>query len=1359
MPTFYFLNKVSKSPFCDIVFDRDTQTYFSRHAIDVSHNNSNQNNDFAHALFEELYVPDVNSCFIASTHKVSEGSKYFLIQSPIYYNLTLEKCLIKYGISKKNKLHLICHITQLLSDIFNKGFIIKNIPFHAIHIDENFVPKVDLYSCDIQRRDFSHENSNRNQTNELIFLPRMIFYLFSYKHEDIEDPNEIKDRIAGDNANFPNPSGKNPDLFQNFLLSLLGELRPTFGDIIDTLTSTFLKENKKTQNIILSELDKFLFNLKFTIYLYNHDYIIPNDLWNIIFQNHSDYACDIHSDYHLIYHKFQSLPIGEQNKSIIPRRFDLTEELQQNELRFLGDEYIKFYLSNLKIYSKLPRFFKLQLQNFQDNIFDRNKIKISDLSYYNRSYFTDELYFSLQEHHFFVLKRVHNHLQNFIHKEIDIFDKVTCKYIVKEKKINERELILPFFPCFSYQYFLHESKHNKSMKISISDRILWLIEMATALSAIHQEKYSHDNISNQIFFVNEYKDLYLATIAYSRTAEIQATKVSGAFFYRSPEEFLEMEKENINHKPSTLLELKQKADIYSYGILAYETLTSIEPSSLLENRSRRDKKQIIIDRYMIDEQRIFPQLPYELSEFNYLINKCMEEDPGNRFDTFEKVIDFIKNTKIYQKNQCEIESRLFLSKPAYEYKCTLNSLVLTDFYSLNNVNKYIKETFDSIQKKSKNYHKLETMNMKDSLTIIRKNVNTMGRITLMPNENERIIQKLLSFEISISDQINSQNNGHVKYPAIISKTAGNHHIMVSQSNCPIRILEINREKRIQNHRFQKNKYSFNKMNCSKNTSHYEINNIPLMTLSDFFPNDHHGIQTFLYPVFIYQLGESLCKIHFNNQYHGNIDFYTVGVYYNSNMDNLYASFLPFNSEKISRNSHKRIEDYQKSDVFDFCKLVSKMISSHEIPRIVSECLNPKSNQHPTISEVLLSLNDSFQQGEFQDFYQKHKNDHYFHIHLTTSFLNSAYECLSKSYSQMINKSRIFLSVIIRQYDDILDDVIDDMLSKMLNKINENKYHDISEIETMFPDFRSLIFHVSKKDCFEGFVKVNDLFLQNLGNLVNEYRSKKENTPNDNKKGILDYDEMISQIYQKVRLTYSFLYSSQPIFSNKNDFRSWSISQKFDNLSKRDIFHKLDNLSNDQYAYCLNTQIVNKTIQMLSGSSDKYSQINKIKRKTIQNQIQKRIQTFKNSQLGDEIQKEVSKDLKQNQENNVENEEINSFGTIQYESYVNSKIKKIIEFYYQTQKKIIFRKLSLSEFYPQLFVSFINRYIRQLDPNHEYKIEFKVSKNNKKTNFNDNKDIVDADFIQNISDKLIKKLKFEKSDGNPSFYIPPEKKSK
>ncbi len=187
---------------------------------------------------------------------------------------------------------------------------------------------------------------------------------------------------------------------------------------------------------------------------------------------------------------------------------------------------------------------------------------------------------------------------------------------------------------------------NKKSKLSMKEFVNYSIQICKALGYAHANNVIHRDIKPSNFMLTKedivkITDFGIAQIAES-TTKVTKSATTGTLVYMSPQQLLGQK-------------IDIRSDIYSLGILFYEFLTGKPP--------------FISGDTTYQHINVSPKPPSNVAkgipeEINTIVMKCIQKEPGNRYQTCEEILVSIINAV----NKSEIED---LKQISSTFKLTL----------------------------------------------------------------------------------------------------------------------------------------------------------------------------------------------------------------------------------------------------------------------------------------------------------------------------------------------------------------------------------------------------------------------------------------------------------------------------------------------------------------------------------------------------------------------------------------------------------------------------------------------------------------------------------------------------------------
>lgn len=214
------------------------------------------------------------------------------------------------------------------------------------------------------------------------------------------------------------------------------------------------------------------------------------------------------------------------------------------------------------------------------------------------------------------------------YNEAKLLDELNLKNVMKVYWYNTDEYIGEYIKGKTFREYLKE-EHSLKEKVEI------LINICNAVDSLHLNEVIHLDLKPENIMVENNKNIKLIDFGCSQSKYEEFGKY-GTLIYSSPNQCLCYE-EGVNAK------FNEKDDIYSLGIIMYETFTGKPPydNNLCEegiikgHLSGRMVDENVEYKYIVPTE-INSEIPYSLEN---IINKCLEPKEKDRY---EEVFDIIE---------------------------------------------------------------------------------------------------------------------------------------------------------------------------------------------------------------------------------------------------------------------------------------------------------------------------------------------------------------------------------------------------------------------------------------------------------------------------------------------------------------------------------------------------------------------------------------------------------------------------------------------------------------------------------------------------------------------------------------------
>jgi serine/threonine protein kinase len=188
-------------------------------------------------------------------------------------------------------------------------------------------------------------------------------------------------------------------------------------------------------------------------------------------------------------------------------------------------------------------------------------------------------------------------------------------------------------------------EHNKPLPIN--DVLNYAIQIAEALQAAHGKGIVHRDIKSENIMLTETKQIKVMDFGLAKIkGAARLTKTSsttGTVAYMSPEQL-----RGIN--------VDARSDIFSFGVVLYEMLTGQLPF-------KGDYESAMMYSIAIEEPEPIQKYRSDLSsEFLHVINRSLEKDQENRYQTIKDMLIDLKRLKRDSERIIKKQQNLFQKK-------------------------------------------------------------------------------------------------------------------------------------------------------------------------------------------------------------------------------------------------------------------------------------------------------------------------------------------------------------------------------------------------------------------------------------------------------------------------------------------------------------------------------------------------------------------------------------------------------------------------------------------------------------------------------------------------------------------------
>ena len=683
-------------------------------------------------------------------------------------NKSLDSISIKSYLIDQNKNIILEYSQNIQKDSFQSDKNKNNTKYLLSNIENKYIENIEtLIKCsDIKNSSQSSETERKYNINDYIIDETI---KFSNKISDIK--KKIEDQ-------------ENPIKVS---LKLLDLLLSDYCQYTDNTKMSFSDQTISNNRFIS------LFNIaKSQLFLKGSTII---NTINSIFRKNREHVSQltILKSYDEIYSILKDFYLAKKNRLPNYSIEKMIDEVQQEGNFFYLDRIFKIIIKNMfeeRIHLEQAKSIKIKAKNglsFSDSscrlIFDK------DLGFVLQKKYTDECNQAEKK------------------REKDIMTRNYSKFIVHIKNSSETMITFPYYPNETLNR-LFSKTIDERIFLSFVDKIVIILEIATALKDLHSHNIFHGNLCSNLIVVDSNKDAYLGGFYYDKSNEQNNSKQDGPFLYRPPES---LKNKNMGTKAQKLF------DIYSFGILMHEIVTETNIESRKKGMNISKFFEILTENYFEflfsgKNNEYFDEKQFIIDEFGNcmigmkeIIEKCMKKNSEERYSSFKELIEDIHTLTIYEKNKEEIEYRLFKANDSTKYKCKISDLICSYYQGQISCKKDIEKYLSVYQNKSdlstENKDNIDMIQFVFESLNIKLNEDVSSIIDLLEKKPISFDEYWIQFFTKANLKIRQDGESFMRYVERIYKISGirNEEILIKQLNSKFRFLfksDDSREKTI-----------------------------------------------------------------------------------------------------------------------------------------------------------------------------------------------------------------------------------------------------------------------------------------------------------------------------------------------------------------------------------------------------------------------------------------------------------------------------------------------------------------------------------------------------------------------------------
>eukprot|EP00818_Percolomonas_sp_WS_P000322 CAMPEP_0117441936 /NCGR_PEP_ID=MMETSP0759-20121206/3890_1 /TAXON_ID=63605 /ORGANISM="Percolomonas cosmopolitus, Strain WS" /LENGTH=1022 /DNA_ID=CAMNT_0005233803 /DNA_START=292 /DNA_END=3360 /DNA_ORIENTATION=+ len=234
---------------------------------------------------------------------------------------------------------------------------------------------------------------------------------------------------------------------------------------------------------------------------------------------------------------------------------------------------------------------------------------------------------------------------------IDRVKEIVLNEVFYMIKVNNQHVVKPFGVSFEDRYAMvvmewcitDLGNYIRSNTLNISAKVRMLVQIAQAMSAIHQEGIIHRDLKPRNILIQENGIVKIIDFGISRddssSSSLVRKNIQNNFLYVAPELYVDVKPGAAQSKEDPFTKV---SDVYAFGMIMYFILTGQEPLKEIFTRFSAYPHKFL--NYIVKEKvhpdttvdSLLPQnCPPLLVD---LVRKCSEHEPEKRTQSFEEIL-------------------------------------------------------------------------------------------------------------------------------------------------------------------------------------------------------------------------------------------------------------------------------------------------------------------------------------------------------------------------------------------------------------------------------------------------------------------------------------------------------------------------------------------------------------------------------------------------------------------------------------------------------------------------------------------------------------------------------------------------
>ena len=390
--------------------------------------------------------------------------------------------------------------------------------------------------------------------------------------------------------------------------------------------------------------------------------------------------------------KFLGEKTEEDNSKLVQKVIDQLQEYQKLEQYSYFFDFFEIVIQHLFKQQKIQEYFYQRLQNnYPEFICRQFAFSTETIAFFEQIFSSKRCAFYLKKYYSGANEQIIKLENEIFHTD---FTKDGLNFIVHSKYPLEKNTIyIPYFENQTLRIFLDNIRENPDEnQLTIADKIVIIKEIAHGLDELHSRHFYHLNLCNRFIVLNNKKDSYIFDFANDLEFEKAQTLLFPPIYYRHPDLIYDPKMlTKIENENDDNIKKNIKYDLYSFGVLAHEIVTTIYPKDRFKyldrmekcNQLKRNYKEFLFSEFKNIEE--FDDI-YNIKGIGEIISKCMNTQKNEGYSNASEIINDLEKVidNLPKKTKEEIKTRISHSTKSTEYECNISDLVINYYYGNEN---------------------------------------------------------------------------------------------------------------------------------------------------------------------------------------------------------------------------------------------------------------------------------------------------------------------------------------------------------------------------------------------------------------------------------------------------------------------------------------------------------------------------------------------------------------------------------------------------------------------------------------------------------------------------------------------------